>query len=538
MSGISGVFSTNEKVIKGEYVAKLLYENSIIQDKRGQAGAGIVLANPKRTKAHKDRGPARESIPLNRVMEMSDHTVNAGITHNMYSKDKFLKREDIHPISVDSKNYEIHVVSDGIVLDKCEKRQELEESGYGFNSNTSAAVIGTSFAKHLDETGDEFEAGAKVLEENYGSGVFSSILLVRENSNGKTKLVLLKDKTANKPIYIAEGDDTFFVNSETFPLERNGLDNIQRVNGGDVIVLSDNGIDSRNYGDITLEKPCIFEIIYFGNPDNRVMETLGSGFQEYMKILGRNLDPKKGPSNYTVRNCLGLAWCDIWKDKIPEPELISPVVISGTGFTHGIATGYDANPRMYIPTIKTIHALKTYQISDPAVRKIEGNLKMRYLTDILNGMRLLMGDDSIVRGGVGGIQDPEAIEKSLFSEKYQLLISQLKHIGKVEEISKAISYAPMFFQCYFSFGNNMEDNAAQDFVELPFEGVCQAVSEKMDPEWGKDGRFKVMYNPLENIYDVCGTGFCTACADGNYPIREEFIPGEILARKEKFEKII
>jgi glutamine phosphoribosylpyrophosphate amidotransferase len=537
MSGLSSVFSNNREVIDQEHVAKILYEDATIQDKRGQAGAGIVLANPKRLKILKGRGPARESIRLDRVLQMSDHTVYTGLSYNAYSKSTFLRTEDIHPIPVMSKKNEIYVISDGIVMDKERRRQDLERNGYSIKSDTSAAVIGTEFSRYLDETGDIVEAGGQVIEDHHKSSVFSAILLVRESGSNKTKIVHLRDKTANKPLYIGEGDNTLFANSETFPLQRNGIENIKRVGGGDVVIFSDNGIDTKSFGDPELEYPCVFEIIYFGNPDNLVFDHLGPKFPEYLERLGRKYDPELGPSNFTVRDCLGLAWCDYWKGKVPDPELISAVVTSGTGFTHGVACGYDANPRIYVPTIDINHALKTFQISDPASRPVDGNLKLRYLTDVLNGISILIGDDSIVRGGVGGIQNQEELIRAFFSSRFKLLLGQLKGIGKVRDITMAVSYAPMPFQCFYGFGS-MENNAAQDYAGLDHDTICEEVSKKMDPDWGPKGKFRARYNTLENVQNVCGPQNCYACANGIYPIADEFIPETIKNRREIFQRSV
>ena len=161
---------------------------------------------------------------------------------------------------------------------------------------------------------------------------------------------------------------------------------------------------------------------------------------------------------------------------------------------------------------------------------------MRYVLDALYKQWLLIGDDSIVRGGVGGISSSGENERYFFPAKYRGVIGQLKNIGKVSGIDMAISYAPMPFQCFYSFENKIENHVAQHSVGRPIEEVNKDVARRMEPEWTEEGRFRVYYNPLNNVRNICGHHHCYACADGNYPIDEEFIPDSIKERRDVFLK--
>jgi len=538
MSSVTGIFSTNSNVINNEELIWLLYSCNILQDHRGQAGAGVVTANPKRIKGPiKDRGPARSSTPLSALKNLSDHTTFAGLGHTCYAKDRFLRREDIHPVRVHSDNYEIYVSSDGILLDKQNRCQTLKDYGYKVESNTNGAIIGTTFARYLDETGDEFEAGHRVIDGNYGSGVFSTVMLVRRKSDGKTKIVAIKDKRANKPMCYGERNDTMFVASETYPLQNFGImevgdKGIRRVKGGDVIVFSENGIDAKNYGDSKLEMPCVFGPVYFGGPEALMLESIGPMFAELAKRLGRN--PEAVPSNYTIRNCLGLSWYDRWKNEIEMPDLVSPVVDSGTGVTNGIAAGLEITADKYIGTLIKTLAYRTFQLSNPEERWLEVMLKLKLLTDILKGRNLLIGDDSIVRGGVSGLSVYEDKgEMQFFPRKNYGAIGQLKNIGGVESIMMAISYAPMFFQCFHEF-NTMESRAARDSIGGSLIEIGDEVAGRLEPDRGERSILEVRYNPLDNVYGVCGKGKCAACANGCYPVDDQFIPDRIKERQDRF----
>jgi glutamine phosphoribosylpyrophosphate amidotransferase len=523
----------------------LLYSFNILQDHRGQAGAGALLANPKRIKDPiKDRGPARASVPFKYLQQMSDHTAFAGLAHTCYAKNRFLTRENIHPLPVGSKKYDMYVASDGILLDIDVRRQALKDAGYRFESDTNGAVIGTMFARYMDETGDEFEAGRRVIEDAFGCGVFSAVMLARRKKDGKTKIVALKDKRACKPMCYGVAHDTMFVASETYPLQHFGVGDIRNARGGDVIVFSEDGCKVRNFGDSRLEMPCIFERIYFGGPEALVLEELGPKFSEYAKRLGRKVGPGYRPSNFTVRNCLGLAWHDFWKDSVTEPDLISAVVDSGIGVTRGIAAGFHIPAYKYLDSLIKTLALKTFQISNPEERWLEVMLKEKLITDLLEGIYLIIGDDSVVKGGMsgrsvyveemGGSPFPGGgSERTFFPSKSYGIIGQLKRIGKVARIVMGISYAPMPFQCFYEF-EVMEKRAAQASVGKPLIEVCDDVSKILEPDWKKDRRLNVRYNPLGNVYAVCGRHNCAACANGCYPVNDRFIPAEIKERRERF----
>jgi len=198
MSSVTGIFTNNSKVIETEELSKLLYSFCILLDHRGQAGAGVVTANTKRIKEPlKGRGPARGSVPFSQLRNISDHTTFAGIAHNCYGKDRFLERENIHPVPVDSRTHDMYVVSDGILLDKNKRREALKDAGYKFISNTNGAVIGTTLAKYLDDGADEFEAGRNLIEDTYGAGGFSAVFLLRNRNTNKTKQIVHGKKAAN-----------------------------------------------------------------------------------------------------------------------------------------------------------------------------------------------------------------------------------------------------------------------------------------------------------------------------------------------------
>jgi len=175
-------------------------------------------------------------------------------------------------------------------------------------------------------------------------------------------------------------------------------------------------------------------------------------------------------------------------------------------------------------------------------------LKLKIIADVLDGQAIIAGDDSIVKGGVSGrsayVEDIGGSpfpggdgSRTFFPRKNYGAIGQLKRTGNVGHITMGISYAPMYFQCFGEFGT-MEKRAAEASVGKPLIEVCDDVSKMLEPDWKTDRRLSVRYNPLENVYAVCGRHNCAACANGCYPVDESFVPDAIRERRKKFKDAV
>ncbi len=520
MSNVTAIFSNNSKFVEEKRLARLLYDCNFWGDHRGQAGAGATMVdNWGDIKTIRGLGVARVSTPLERMLSISNRSTFAGIGHTCYAKMKAPKEEDTHPLRIETGRYEIYLSSDGIVLGKNELRERLEDEGCKFTSNTNGEVIGMLFAKHLGDGEDYGGAAAKLLDEIDGRGGFSIAMLVRDKRKGKSKVVAIRDRKAIKPLCYGELDGTFFINSETYPLEHFGIDikNVKRVNGGEMLVIDENGLELYDLGK-GIEKPCIFEIIYYGGSEARVLEPLGPLFPELARRCGVN--PEDIPTNYTVRGCFGIALTDFYKT--PDVDVLIGVPASGIPVTVGLSKGYGIYRDEGM--VKT-EIERTFQWTDPYGRVIRVGLKLKAIIDILRGKKVGTGDDSVVYGGISGVKESEV---GLGFEDSKIgLVGLLKYVAEVQKVVSHISYSVMPFQCFFEFDKPEKRMAAEGLYGLSTEEQNAEMEKRLEPEWKRDKRLTMRFQPLRNIYAVCGNGFCTACADGNYPVRDEYIPPRI-----------
>ncbi len=531
MSSVTGIFSNNRGFIRGQHVAHSLYDFNFLEDGRGQAASGAAIINEMGDlKVHTGKGPSKIALPFEMLSLMSDHTVSAGISHNCYAKKRELHEEDVQPIVIETEKHVVSVSSDGIVLDKEKMRQELMDKGYRFKSCTNGEFIGMLFTNYLEnDAEDEWEAGKKVLDFVNGRGGFSATMLVKNKGTDKTKLVALRDEKEVKPLYCGEKDNTLFVNSETYPFSLYGID-FERVNGGEMVVASENGFEKRPLKEGSIKMPCIFEIIYYGSPSSFVLEPLGPRFQELVKKLGVDTTTDFIPEISMVRSCLGLTLSEYYKDL--DIDVLFDVPDSGKGVTFGLGVGYDLKAHQILTgqALPKSSAYRTFQWANRRQRAREVFLKLHVIANYLRRKIAMGGDDSIVYGGMSGAgRDIELPYDDMYNKVG--LVGLLKYLADVAHFYFAISYAPMPFQCFFEFDKPQKKMAAEGMFTWDLDRINKEVAEKLEYNvGGKDGdkRLAVCYQPRQNIYDVCGNGFCTACMDGRYPVEDKYIPPRIM----------
>jgi glutamine phosphoribosylpyrophosphate amidotransferase len=531
MSHVSGVFSNNPDFIKNEHLVEALYDLDVLGDLRGQAASGVVVVNETgKFKREAGFGPSKLSIPLEVLKKLGDHTVFAGIGHNCYSKKQKLQKQDIQPIMIETDKYQIAIASDGIVLAKDEMGQELHDKGYRFNSGTNGEFIGMLFANNLEQNGDYWEAGKEVIDFVKGRGGFSASMIVRERGSKKVRLIALRDANAIKPLFYGERDKTLFVNSDTYPLLLYGT-KLNRLNGAEMIIASEDGFEKpRKLSDNIIETPCIFEEIYYGTPSTQVWEKLGSKFAEYLERLGIKYQEGMKPETMLVRNCLGVALADSYPGV--DFDVLVDVPETGRGAGHGLAVGYGLSPEQILLGIGLTKssAYRTFQWANKDQRAREVFLKLQPIIQHLVGKRVNASDDSIVYAGMSGAGRDIDLAYDDMNQTVGL-VGLMKYLVNVSELIMSISYPPMPFKCFFEFDKPKKVMAAKGMYTWDLPDVNEAIAEKLERHVGGssgDKRLRVHYQPKQNIYNICGNGYCTACMDGCYPVKDNLIPSEIM----------
>jgi amidophosphoribosyltransferase len=441
MSGVLGVYSLDRKSI----MDSLFYGLTALQH-RGEEGCGVSVA---KDKILTKKGPnlvyyfLKDEIPFLDAIEPY-----AGIGQTLYEEMK-----NIQPVEVAGNRFSLSLTMDGALLGFAEKHDE---------------VIKTVFLEHLEETGDIFTAAEKLMDSLQGRGSYNLVIMVKGPEG--LSLVCLRDPKGIKPLCLGKRDNEFMVASETKALDAVEASYLKDVEPGEVIVISKDGLASKKLKEED-HAHCAFEWVYFADPTS--------------SIEGRNV--------YMVRKRLGQALAE----KYP---LSVDMVIASPDSGRGVALGYSQalGKPFEEAVIKNPGAKRTFQVEDPAERIKAARSKFYIIQEMINGKRVALGDDSIVRGTV--VRDG--------------MIYKLRKSG-AKEVHLVISCPALCYPCFKDPQSKVY--AAYGLHQMPADEVGRMVAKKL-------GADSVCYPSVEILEEAINhPGLCKACMDGKYPVDERFL---------------
>jgi amidophosphoribosyltransferase len=343
-------------------------------------------------------------------------------------------------------------------------------------------VVKSSILKHLDN-GLDFIAAVKATMKDHRNSYYCLVIAVWDRKEKKSLLVAARDERGVRPLYMARNDESFYVASESAPVDvltNMGEDFIERgdVTPGSLIVV-DNGVATI---DQVLEPKrafCVFEWVYFSRPDSVV----------------------EGKTVHNARKRFGHGLVEIHdlneryaKDK-GNGLVVIPVPDSGRSVSTGTAEALGVTADEGV--IKNAYMGRTYLIDDPEYRKVASDLKHNIIKETVKGKKVVLTDDSIVRGTVS-----ESIAKNL------------RQAGAVE-VDFLVSYAPIFYPCF-------SDPLDKPLAAKEFKG--KGLNEIGDLVAGNLPSIdNVRFNSEEKILEAVGLPpehICTYCISGCNPFDE------------------
>ena len=449
MQGIVGVYSKKNAVRKA---INMLYG---VQH-RGQESSGLTAAGDNSLRTWNDVGLVSKVFneQFNPFMHPNDYLVICSASGESTGQGK------LPPINFESENYTISLAIDGFIPNS---NGLVSEEVFG--SKLISKLSHASLEKALTETMREIE-----------NAYYSLVLAVHNRETEQSELVVMRDRWGIRPLYIGYNDDDFFAASESAPfdlLESMGetLNIRGDVNPGAIIIRSAEGMSEIQVLDPT-PAHCAFEWVYFGRPDSII----------------------EGRTVHNVRKKLGHALVNThaMKEKINHTVLI-PIPDSGRSVCTGVAEALAVTADEGV--IKNAYLGRTYIINDPEYRKIASDLKHNIIKETVKGKKIIITDDSIVRGTVS-----ESVAKSLLK-------------AGAAEVEFLVSYAPIYYPCF-------SDPPDKPLTAAPYKGksleeIGDLVASKL-PSINK-----VRYNSPRNIIDAIGlpsSSLCTMCIDGKNPL--------------------
>lgn len=425
---------------------------------RGQESAGIAYRQGKRIRSYKGMGLVSEVLVPEKVAGMSG---DAALGHVRYSTAGESRIENAQPIGVNMWRGSFALAHNGNLVNAGELRRNLEHQGSIFQTTSDSEVIPHLLARSPNE--DVLEAFGAALSQIRGA--YALVALTPEGIIGA------KDPNGFRPLCLGKIDGAYVLSSESCGLDAVGAEFIRELDPGEIVQITapsgegDGEASLRRIQGPKSETPslCVFEFIYFARPDSDIY---GLNVHSARKALGRAL-AKKGPV---------------------EADLVTGVPDSSLSAATGYAEQADLPYEMGL--VKNRYIGRTFIAPEQSQREFAVKIKLNPLKSLIQGKRVVLVDDSIVRGTTS-----------------RFIVGLLRSAG-AEEVHVRISSPPYKFPCYYGIDTSSRG-------ELP--AATQAVEDirkAIDAD-------TLVYLDIDDLRTVLGRnvkGFCYSCFTGDYPV--------------------
>jgi amidophosphoribosyltransferase len=446
--GVFGIFGHPE-------AANLTYLGLYALQHRGQESCGIVASDGRRLSAYKKMGLVADVFKKQEIFK--DLQGSNAIGHVRYSTAGGSDFKNIQPIMVDYHRGSIAVAHNGNLVNAQECRNRLEQEGSIFSTTADTEVIIHLLAKAQCETlPDRVAESLQTLK-----GAYSLVILT------ETRLVAVRDPNGFRPLALGKLDGAYVIASETCAFDLIEAEFIREIEPGELVVIDKKGLKSYHPFKPVAASPCVFEFIYFARPDSTIF-----GRQVYMvrKEFGREL-----AREYPVEADLVMA--------VPDsgvPAAMGFAEQSGIPFEQGL--------------IRNHYVGRTFIEPQQSIRHFGVKLKLNPVREIIEGKRVVVVDDSIVRGTTS-----------------RKIVKMIRDAG-AKEVHVRISSPPTSFPCYYG-------------IDTPTRKELISSSHSVEEINKYITADSLGYLSIEGMRKAAGAPegepghFCEACFSGQYPVK-------------------
>src|SRR5881275_1238384 len=424
---------------------------------RGQESAGIVTSDGMSLHIHKAMGLVADIFTERRLARLRG---TLAIGHTRYSTAGDSALLNAQPIMVQSNKGMVALAHNGNLTNAGEIRARMEAQGSIFQTSSDTEVIMHLIAQSREHTLPEAMADALRRVE----GAFSLVMISPD------RIFAARDPRGFRPLAMGripqqEGQkqDTIVFASETCAFDLIGATYEREVKPGELVVVGPEGITSRFYASAAPQSSCIFEHVYFSRPDSLVF---GRAVQESREELGRQL-AREAPA---------------------EADIVVPVPDSGVTAAMGYAS--ESGLPFQLGLIRNHYVGRTFIEPEQSVRDFGVKLKLNPVRSILEGKRVVLIDDSIVRGTTS-----------------RKIVRMIRSAG-AKEVHMRISCPPTISPCFYG-------------VDTPSKEQLIAANKSVEEIRKYIGADSLSYLSLEGLKKACGESeeltFCSACYTGKYP---------------------
>ena len=448
------------------HAAREAYLSLYALQHRGQESAGIATADGHHLANIKGMGLVSEIFTDDVLAKLPGRMA---IGHTRYSTTGDSALLNAQPIRVDSTKGLIAIAHNGNLVNLGNVRARLERAGAYFQTTSDSEIIVQLIAH--SSAGSLVDAIADSLSQI--EGAFSIVMMTRD------RIFAARDPHGFRPLSMGrmkspEGNDIVVFASESCAFDLLRAEFVRDILPGELVMVSEDGVTSRQYASGTPQSSCIFEHVYFARPDSRIF---GRWVQESRDQMGRQLARESGVAADVV---------------VPVPD---------SGVTAALGYAEEAGIPFRFGLIRNHYVGRTFIEPEQRVRDFGVRLKLNPVRNLLEGKRVVLIDDSIIRGTPS-----------------RKIVRMVRGAG-AKEVHLRISCPPTISPCFYG-------------VDTPSKRELIAANNSIDEIRqfieADSLAYLSMEGLLNSVRDENQVGYCTACYTGNYPTKwvdvEEILP--------------
>ena len=442
--GVFGIYGNPE-------AANLTYLGLYALQHRGQESAGIAVSDGERMRLSRSMGHIADAFDQRTLEALPGHIA---IGHTRYSTAGGSTVQNVQPILIDCAHGEIAIAHNGNLVNARELKDELVHNGSIFQTSSDTEVVLHLYARSRATSVED----ALVESITQIRGAYSFVLLT------KNRLIAARDPNGFRPLALGKLGDGWIVCSETCAMDLIGATYVRDVEPGEVVIITEAGLRSMKPFPPSPLAQCVFEHVYFARPDSYVF---GKSVNEVRTELGRIL-AREAPA---------------------DADVVVPVPDSGVCAAIGYAA--EAKLPLQMGLIRNHYVGRTFIQPQQSIRHFSVKVKLNPVRSILDGRRVVLLDDSIVRGTTS-----------------RKIVKMVKAAG-AREVHLRISCPPTLSPCYYG-------------VDTPSRSELIASSHSIDEIRKYVEADSLAYLSIEGLRAAVGdqqqTSYCTSCYTGVYPI--------------------
>lgn len=433
--------------------AELAYLGLYALQHRGQESAGIVASDGANIQSKKGLGLLSEAITPAELPDLPGHIA---VGHVRYSTTGSGRVQNIQPLVIEYSRGIVAVAHNGNLTNARSLRRAYEARGSIFQTSTDSEV----FVHLLADPGHANAADPLRQALESVRGAYSLLMLTADS------LVAVRDPYGFRPLVLGEREDGYVIASESCALDLLGARLVREVEPGEIIRIDEDGLHSTRFGHVHQRARCVFEYIYFARPDSVV-------FDEVV---------------HNVRLRLGAALARTW-----PVEADSVIAIPDSGNSAALGYARESDIPFDIGFVRNHYIGRTFITPAEESRVSDVKIKLNVIRDVVKGKRIVVVDDSIVRG-------------TTCRER----VATLRDAG-AEEIHLRISAPPIVHPCYYG-------------IDFQHTDELIAASKSVDEIADFIGVDSLGYQTIDGLVDSLPGGreeYCLACFSGDYPVAAE-----------------